>query len=200
MAKIVRRNFPVVGLGCAACVARVENTLKEQKGVKDCSVSLAANNAQVEYDTDVVRAVDLKRAVQNAGYDLVVKEDDDDQAEDDDLRAQEEAEELQARYFRRLKWDMWIAIILAIAIFVIQMGFVDFKGKGILLLALAAISVFWCGRRFHHGAFMQLKHKSANMDTLVSLSTLVSFIFSAVVLAFPSLMGDKSSLYLTPLR
>ena len=73
----VKKNFPVVGMGCAACVARVENTLKKQPGVKDVSVSLASNMAQVEYDTAVVSAAELKQAVVDGGYDLIVPEEDD---------------------------------------------------------------------------------------------------------------------------
>jgi len=194
MAKTVKRNFPVVGLGCAACVNRVENTLKDQKGVRECSVSLAANNAQVEYDPEVVRAADLKRAVQNAGYDLIIQDDSDEIAEDA-AKVEEEAEEMHRKYFRRLKTDMWLAIILAVALFIVQMGFIDFEGKGWVLLALAAISVFWCGRRFHKGAILQLKHKSANMDTLVSLSTLISFLFSLFNLIFPKALGEQGALY-----
>ena len=82
MSNTVKRNFPVVGMGCAACVARVEGTLKSQDGVKACSVSLAANSAQVEYDPSIIKASGLKKAVQDAGYDLMVQEGDDDDEED----------------------------------------------------------------------------------------------------------------------
>ena len=68
----VKKNYPVMGMGCAACVARVESALKKLQGVTDVSVSLASNMAQVEYDTDVVSAADLKKAVVDSGYDLLV--------------------------------------------------------------------------------------------------------------------------------
>ena len=82
MNKTVKRNFPVVGMGCAACVNRVEGTIKEQPGVVSCAVSLAANSAQVEYDPATVKAADLKKAVQEAGYDLIVQDDDDEDSDD----------------------------------------------------------------------------------------------------------------------
>ena len=71
----IKRNFPVEGLGCAACVARVENAIKSVEGVKGCNVSLASNTAQVEYDNSVTGAAALRKAVQAAGYDIIVEED-----------------------------------------------------------------------------------------------------------------------------
>ena len=70
----IKKNFPVLGLGCAACVARVENILKEQPGIISANVSLAANMAQVEYNPDIIKAIDIKKAVQASGYDIVVPE------------------------------------------------------------------------------------------------------------------------------
>ena len=191
MAKTIRRNFPVVGLGCAACVNRVEGAIKAQKGVEACSVSLAANNARVDYDPQTVKAAELKKAVQDAGYDLLVEEDSDETSDAELL--EEEAEKIRRKAYDGLKTDMVVAIILGLAIMVIQMGFKAFEGRGIVLLALAAVSVFWCGRRFHKAALSQVKHLKANMDTLVSLSTLISFLFSCFNLAFPKVTGTDGS-------
>ena len=190
MAKNVKRVFPVVGLGCAACVARVEGALKDLDGVKSCSVSLASNSALVEYDPSVVKASALKEAVLDAGYDLLVKDDDDD-CGDDSL--EEEAEELRRKEYSALRTDMTAALILAVAVMIIQMGFKPFKGEGIVLLVLSAVTVFWCGRRFHKSAFTQIRHLKFNMDSLVSLSTLISFLFSCFNLVFPSVMGRNGA-------
>ena len=187
---IIKKTFPVKGLGCAACVARVENTLKAVEGVADCSVSLASNSASVEYDNATTSAEKLQKAIQDAGYDLVVEADADEGDDEAELVRQEE--------YRKLRRDMVWAIILALAIFVIQMGFKDFRGRGISLFLLASASVFWCGRRFHRSAFKQARHLSAGMDTLVSISTLISFIFSTFNLAFPTVLaaaGGKAPLY-----
>ena len=194
----IKRNFPVEGLGCAACVARVENAIKSVEGVRECNVSLASNTAQVEYDNSVTGAAALRKAVQAAGYDIIVEEDADAESEDPETLAEEKAEELRRKEYRRVRRDMILAVILAIAVFVLQMGVKDFSGKGLTLFLLAAASVFWCGRRFHSSALKQARHFSAGMDTLVSISTLISFIFSTFNLVFPSVLapeGGKAPLY-----
>ena len=195
---IIKRTFPVEGLGCAACVARVENAIKSVEGVRGCNVSLASNTAQVEYDNSVTGAAALRKAVQAAGYDIIVEEDADAESEDPETLAEEKAEELRRKEYRRVRRDMILAVILAIAVFVLQMGVKDFSGKGLTLFLLAAASVFWCGRRFHSSALKQARHFSAGMDTLVSISTLISFIFSTFNLVFPSVLapeGGKATLY-----
>ena len=194
----IKRNFPVEGLGCAACVARVENAIKSVEGVRECNVSLASNTAQVEYDNSVTGAAALRKAVQAAGYDIIVEEDADAESEDPETLAEEKAEELRRKEYRRVRRDMILAVILAIAVFVLQMGVKDFSGKGLTLFLLASASVFWCGRRFHSSALKQARHFSAGMDTLVSISTLISFIFSTFNLVFPSVLapeGGKAPLY-----
>ena len=194
----IKRNFPVEGLGCAACVARVENAIKSVEGVRECNVSLASNTAQVEYDNSVTGAAALRKAVQAAGYDIIVEEDADAESEDPETLAEEKAEELRRKEYRRVRRDMILAVILAIAVFVLQMGVKDFSGKGLTLFLLASASVFWCGRRFHSSALKQARHFSAGMDTLVSISTLISFIFRTFNLVFPSVLapeGGKAPLY-----
>ena len=171
----IKRTFPVEGLGCAACVARVEGAIKAVEGVKECNVSLASNTAQVEYDNAVTNAAQLRKAVIAAGYDIIVEEDSDAESEDPEFVAEEKADELRSKEYRNIRRDMILAIILAIAVFIIQMGVKDFHGKGITIFLLAAVSVFWCGRRFHTSAIKQARHFSAGMDTLVSISTLVFF-------------------------
>ena len=194
----ISRTFPVQGLGCAACVARVENAIKSVEGVKGCNVSLASNTALVEYDNSVTGAAALRNAVQAAGYDIIVDEDADAESEDPETLAEEKAEELRRKEYRRVRRDMILAVILAIAVFVLQMGVKDFTGKGLTLFLLASASVFWCGRRFHSSALKQARTFSAGMDTLVSISTLISFIFSTFNLVFPSVLapeGGKAPLY-----
>jgi Cu2+-exporting ATPase len=181
MSKTIRRNFPVQGMGCAACVARVQGTIRNMQGVQECNVSLASNTAQVDYDPKTVTAADIKKAVQDAGYDLIVVEGD-----DSDDEADSEAERLQEDYLRSLKRDMRIAVVLALLVMLLGMGFGDFPGKGFVLWALATPVVFWCGRRFISTAWKQARHGTACMDTLVALSILISYLFSVFNLLFPS--------------
>ncbi len=179
-------------MGCAACVARVENTLKNQKGVAGVSVSLASNSAQVDYDPQVVSAGDLKKAVQDAGYDLLVPEDADDESDlDAESAAEAEAERQREDDYQALRRDMILAVVLAALIMLVGMGFQPFPGKGWVLAVMAAVSVFWCGRRFIRTAWKQARHGSSNMDTLVALSTCISFFFSLFNLIFPQVWTSR---------
>jgi Cu2+-exporting ATPase len=186
MANTVRRHFPVQGMGCAACVARVQGTIKNLQGVSECNVSLASNSAQVDYNPQVITPAQIKKAVQDAGYDLIVVEGD-----DSDDEADSEAERQREDFLRSLKRDMWIALIMALLVMLLGMGFRDFPGKGFILWALATPVVFWCGRRFITTAWKQLKKGSASMDTLVALSILISYLFSVFNLLFPEVWTSR---------
>ena len=184
---VARRSFPVRGMGCAACVARVQNTLKEQKGVIDARVSLASNSAQVDFDPAVVTPEGLKKAVQDAGYDLLVDGDD---SEDGDP-AEAEAERFRQEDFLGLRRDALLSAVLSVLIMVVGMGFKPFPGKGWVLCAFAAPAVFWCGRRFIRTAWKQAAHGSSGMDTLVALSIVISFLFSLFNLVFPAVWTSR---------
>ena len=187
---VKRRNFPVQGMGCAACVARVENTLKSCKGVSGVSVSLASNTAQVDYDPEQTSPETLQKAVRDAGYDLLV--------EGTDEEADSEAESARQDAFTALKKDTIVACVLAALVMLIGMGFKDFPGKGFILWALATPVVFWCGRRFFKAGFSAVRHGSANMDTLVALSVSISYLFSVFNLLFPQVwttQGLEAHLY-----
>lgn len=176
-------------MGCAACVARVQGTIKNLNGVSECNVSLASNSAQVDYDPGTITAADIKKAVQDAGYDLIVVGED--ESEDSDDEAESEARRYQEDYLRSLKRDMILSLVLAIAVMLLGMGFNDFPGKGFVLWALATPVVFWCGRRFITTAWKQLRHGTTSMDTLVALSILISYIFSIVNLLFPEIWTSR---------
>jgi len=176
MSKSVKKNFPVTGMGCASCVARVQKAISEVKGVSSCNVSLASNSAQVEFDPAVTNPEQLSKAVSDAGYGLIVGDEED---------AEEEADRLQEDYYKSLKRDMLLAAILALLVMLLGMGFGDMPWNGYLLWLLSTPAVFWCGRRFFIAAWKQAWHGSANMDTLVALSTLISYLFSLFNLLFP---------------
>lgn len=187
MADMKRRTFPVKGMGCAACVARVQGTIKNLSGVRDCDVSLASNTARVDYDPKAVTPADIQKAVRDAGYDLIVVGDD----ESDDDEAASEAERSREDHINSLTRDMWLAVALALLVTLIGMGFKDFPGKGATLWILATPVVFWCGRRFITTAWKQARHGSAGMDTLVSLSILISYSFSVFNLLFPEVWTSR---------
>ncbi len=214
---IIRKNFPVKGMGCAACVARVQNAIGRVPGVREASVSLASGSARVDYDTDMTGAAAIQKAVQDAGYDLIVPEEGDEDDPDHPERAEQEAEEAAEqearRSWRSLRRDMFLALALAAAVMAVgclwpfkggctsaEVGFADSQAAargpqnlwaGILMAALSAASVFWAGRRFIRGAVRQAAHFSAGMDTLVALSTLIAWLFSLFNLIFPGFWTSR---------
>ena len=174
-----KKNFPVTGMGCAACVARVEKALKGQAGVKDVSVSLASNMAQVEYDPAVVSVARLRQAVVDSGYDMLVPDE------------EEEAERVRTRELKSLRNDALASLSIALIVMMVSMGFKDTSWKDILLVLLSTPVVFGCGRRFFRNAWKQLKHGSAGMDTLVALSVGISWLFSLFNVLFPSFWTSR---------
>lgn len=181
--QMVRRNFPVKGMGCAACVARVEAAIRKVDGVQDCSVSLAANSAQVDFNPGICSPEAVRDAVQAAGYGIVIV--------DEEEKAEEEAEKVALQSYKSLKRDTLEAIALAVVIMIVSMVLPAFSWKGWLLWALATVAVFWCGRGFIRNAWMQIRHGALGMDSLVALSILISYCFSVFNLLFPQVWTSK---------
>ena len=169
-------TFPILGMSCAACAARVDKTLNKQPGVCQASVNYAAATALVEYDPSQTSPEALQHAVQEAGYDLVITHDE---------HAADEVEEAHRKKYQSLKRRTTWAILLAIPIAVIGMGFMDRPWAGWSTWLLSTPVVFWLGRSFFVNAWKQLRHGSANMDTLVAGSTGVAYLFSVFNLFFP---------------
>jgi Cu2+-exporting ATPase len=173
---IVTRHFPVIGLHCAGCAARSEQILSSQKGVTKASVNFASSTASVEYDEGVVTPQQLQKAVRDGGYDLLVDEDDDSHRE----------EQLRAAYSTSLRNNLIGAASLTVPLMILGMCLPDSSWKPWLLWLLATPVVFYMGRIFFAGAWKQAVHHTANMDTLVALSTGIAYLFSLFNLLFPS--------------
>ena len=172
-----KQTFPILGMSCAACAARVDKTLNQQNGVTEASVNYAAATATVVYDPTCCTPDSLKKAIQDAGYDLVIES-------DPDLSEQKAEEAHQLRY-RQLKFRTTWAIILSIPIIVISMFLMDLPYANYITWILSTPVVCWLGRDFYRNAWRQLKHKTANMDTLVANSTGIAYLFSLFNLFFP---------------
>lgn len=174
--KYVKRTFPLAGLHCAGCAARVEIILNAQTGVVAASVNLAASTAAVEYDTMQTSPERLRQAVQEGGYDMLADSDDD---------TPDELERMNRERYRDLKRRAFWAVVLAIPVVVIGMFFMDMPYGGAIMALLSAPVVFWLGRGFFVNAWQQLRHRTATMDTLVALSTGIAYLFSLFNLVFP---------------
>lgn len=185
MGKTIRRMFPVLGLGCASCAARVEVALKEVKGVNAVSVNFASLTATVDYDPSACSPEALKAATMNAGYDLIV--------DDNEERASDEASSVRATNYRRLKHNFVYAAVLTAVIMLLCFFSNNIDGVEFFMWILATPVVFKYGKIFFINAYKQLCHKSANMDTLVALSTGISYFFSLFNLFFPDFWTSRGA-------
>lgn len=173
--KTIKKTYPVLDMSCAACAGRVDKVINTQPGVKHAAVNFASADVTIEYDPAATTPDVLREAVRKAGYDIVTEE-----AEADELdRAHEEK-------YRELKRRTILAIALSLPVAVIGMFFMDIPYANWIMAALSTPVVFWLGRGFFAGAWKQLRHGSANMDTLVALSTGIAWLFSMFNLLFPN--------------
>ena len=173
---IKKETYPVLGMSCAACAARVDKTLNGQPGVQEASVNYAAATVQIIYDADDCSPEVLKAAVQNAGYDLLIASKEE---------AEDEAEKARRFHYESLKKRTVWAIVLAVPIMVLGMVWMHVRWVNIVVWLLATPVVFVLGRSFFISAWKQLKHGTCNMDTLVALSTGIAYVFSVFNLFFP---------------
>ncbi len=173
---IVQETFPVLGMSCASCAARVEKTLNRQSGVKKAAVNYASATATVEYAPKNCSSEALQQAVQDAGYDLLINR---------DGNTLEEAEEGHNKKFTTLKLRTVWAVILSLPVVIIGMFFMDMPYANPIMWTLSTPIVFWLGRGFFSSAWKQLRHGSANMDTLVAISTGTAYLFSLFNMLFP---------------
>ncbi|WP_236263931.1 cation-translocating P-type ATPase [Dysgonomonas sp. Marseille-P4677] len=178
----ITKTFPVLKLSCASCAARTENILSKQEGVLKAAVNFATLNATIEYDPTVTSPNKLQSAVQNGGYDMLIEE-----AEN----TSEILEEIHAEKETSLKKRTFWAIVLSIPVVIIGMFFMNIPFANEIMWILSTPVVFWLGRDFFKNAWIQAKHRSATMDTLVSLSTSIAYIFSVFNTVYPSFWIDR---------
>ncbi len=180
--KTVRKQFPVTGMSCASCSANVEATLNKQHGMVKASVNLASQIATVEFDPSAIQPLDMKEAVTSIGYDLIT---------DESEGAREELENLQQKRYKLMRNRTILAIVLAIPLLLISMVFMNLPYASYIMWALATPIVFWSGRSFFINAWKQITHGSTTMDTLVSLSTGIAYIFSVFNTLFPEFWHSR---------
>lgn len=167
--------FPVTGLGCAACAARVNKVLNSCDGVEEANVNYASATALVTYDTDKCTPEALRKAVEDAGYGLITDVEDEEEA----------AEAERLRQYRALRRQTAGALAGAVPVFVLSMFFMDLRWGQWVTFVLSTLVVFVFGRRFFINTVKQLRHGAVNMDTLVAGSTGVAWLFSTFNLLFP---------------
>ena len=172
----MKQTVPVIGMACSACSANIEKKLNTLKGVNSASVSLPGRSALIDFDPQVISLEKMKAEINALGYDLVIDK-------------ETSVDEIEKREYVLLKRKTVLSWLFSIAVMCVSMRWVDLGSRDIanqvaLLIALA--NMLYCGRQFYVSAFRQLLHGSANMDTLVALSTGIAFLFST----FNTFWGD----------
>ncbi|MBS1580442.1 MAG: copper-translocating P-type ATPase [Bacteroidetes bacterium] len=171
----VKNSFPVLGMTCASCAGSAESIVKYQEGVVNASVNFATGNLTVEYLPNMTDAAKLQKAVQSIGYDLLIE---------NETTQQETLEAIHAQKFQKLKTKTIWAVILSLPVVIIGMFFMNMPYADPIMWAFSTPVVLWLGRDFYINAWKQTKHRSANMDTLVALSTGIAYIFSVFNMLF----------------
>ena len=172
----MKQTVPVIGMACSACSANIEKKLNTLKGVNSASVSLPGRSALIDFDPQVISLEKMKAEINALGYDLVIDK-------------ETSVDEIEKREYVLLKRKTVLSWLFSIAVMCVSMRWIDLGSRDItnqvaLLIALA--NMLYCGRQFYVSSFRQLLHGSANMDTLVALSTGIAFLFST----FNTFWGD----------
>lgn len=163
-----KKILPVMGMMCAGCSANVERKLKAMDGMKTVAVSLPGRTVMVEYDEKQVTLADMKREIDAAGFELII---------DEETRV----DTLEKNSYRLLLRRTALSWLFALLTMSVSMGWVSVgspDASNQVLLIICIVNMIYCGRQFYLNAWRLLLHRSANMDTLVAMSTLMSFGFS----------------------
>ncbi len=166
--RILKCDIPVVGMACAACAANIERCMRKIDGVRVASVSLPMRMAHIEYDADAVSLPEIKREVNQIGFNLLIEPDAD-------------VEQVEKHRYGALVRSVALAWVVSLLTMAVSMGILPLQpvAKGYVSMALAAFGLVVCGGGFYKSALGQLRHGGAGMDTLVALSTGITFAFSA---------------------
>ena len=172
----MKQTIPVIGMACSSCSANIEKKLNTLKGVNSASVSLPGRSALIDFNPQVISLEKMKAEINALGYDLVIDK-------------ETSVDEIEKREYVLLKRKTVLSWLFSIAVMCVSMRWIDLGSRDIanqvaLLIALA--NMLYCGRQFYVSSFRQLRHGSANMDTLVALSTGIAFLFST----FNTFWGD----------
>jgi Cu2+-exporting ATPase len=178
---LITKFYPVTGMHCASCAVRTEQFVSALPGVKKAAVNYADTSLQVEFFPEDISPSEMKQAIQGIGYDIII----------DEENIQELVDEANLIHFKKNRFNTIGAALLSVPLVIIAMIFHGIPYANYIMMALAVPVVFWFGRQFPVGAWKQLKHRSANMDTLVALSTGIAFIYSAFVTISPGFFQSK---------
>ena len=165
----MKKTIPVIGMACASCSANVERKLNSLEGIHSASVSLPGRSALVDYDPSKISLQQMKQAINGIGYDLIIAQD-------------QSVQEIERRAYKQLKRKTILSWCFAIAVMAVSMQWIHLGSKSTanqVSMLIALFNILYCGWQFYRTSWRQIMHGAANMDTLVTLSTAISFLFSA---------------------
>ena len=177
---IHQSTFPVTGMTCAGCASSVETILSHTDGVQSASVNFATNTVQVKY-SDEVSPQGLHEALLAVGYGLIL----------DSENLQKSVDEEQDKKYQKAKRQTIGSAILSIPVFILGMFFMSWEPGKWISMALSVPVLFYFGQTFFINAYKQAKHRKANMDTLVALSTGIAFLFSFFNTIYPQFWTSR---------
>ena len=155
-------------MACASCSANVERKLNSLEGIHSASVSLPGRSALVDYDPSKISLQQMKQAINGIGYDLIIAQD-------------QSVQEIERRAYKQLKRKTILSWCFAIAVMAVSMQWIHLGSKSTanqVSMLIALFNILYCGWQFYRTSWRQIMHGAANMDTLVTLSTAISFLFS----------------------
>ena len=179
---IIKETFPVLGMSCASCAASAQSAVQQKNGVVNASVNFATGNLAVEYNPDETNVEAIQKAIQDVGYDLLLE---------NESTQQDTLEAIHAERYQKLKTKTIWAVILSIPVVVIGMFMMNIPYANEIMWIFSTPVVLWLGRDFFINAWKQAKHGSANMDTLVALSTGIAYLFSVFNMIYPQFWEQR---------
>ncbi len=178
-----KKIYPIKGMHCASCVRVIERAVKKVDGVTDCAVNLATEQATVTYDKTKVTKDHIASAVKNVGYRALV---------DEEIKSEEEQKKEKQKELTLLRNKVIFSLLFGGLILWgsfpgIMNTAPSFLQNPLLQFFFATPVQLWAGWEFYRSTFNSLRHRSANMDTLVAIGTSVAYFYSVVVTFFPQI-------------
>jgi len=181
---ITKKSFPVVGMHCASCAKLIERKLGAIPGVVSCAVNYGSETASVELEKEKVTDIDLKKAVEDAGYKIA---------------SEESKEEVKRLELKNLRTKVIVSSILSLLVLV--GSFPEWFGINVnpyILWLIATPVQFWAGWQFYQATWSGLRNRTASMDTLIAIGTSAAYGYSVFSVLFGGLMYfDTASVIIT---
>ena len=176
--EVKKEVFPITGMSCASCAASAQTMLSSAEGVVEASVNIANESGLVEYAPALTSPTELRKVLQQVGFDLIIEE--------DKAALEEEVAQQQRAHLKQLRRQTVGAIAFSIPTAAIGMLWMEWRFANVTMWLLSTPVLLIFGRQFFVNAWRQARHRKANMDTLVAISTFTSYAFSV----FNTLLPD----------